>query len=88
MRNAKVMRRIVRTAFLGEKFGDTSVSENPTSLNEIQRTATGNQWSGQSLAPREMVTANERETIAKLRVIARERGIDLRIAYDRMKVAL
>jgi len=36
-RNAKVMRRVVRAAFLGEKLGDTSVLENPASLDEIKR---------------------------------------------------
>jgi acetyl-CoA synthetase len=41
-RNAKVMRRIVRAAYLGEKLGDTSALENPASLNEIKR-ATGSQ---------------------------------------------
>jgi len=40
-RNAKVMRRIVRAAFLGEKLGDTSALENPASLNEIKLAATG-----------------------------------------------
>jgi len=38
-RNAKVMRRIVRAAFLGEKLGDTSALENPASLDEIKRVA-------------------------------------------------
>ena len=38
-RNAKVMRRIVRAAFLGEKLGDTSALENPGSLEEIARAA-------------------------------------------------
>jgi acetyl-CoA synthetase len=38
-RNAKVMRRIVRAAYLGEQLGDTSALENPTSLEEIQRAA-------------------------------------------------
>jgi acetyl-CoA synthetase len=38
-RNAKVMRRIVRAAYLGEKLGDTSALENPASLNEIKRAA-------------------------------------------------
>jgi acetyl-CoA synthetase len=38
-RNAKVMRRLVRAAYLGEKLGDTSALENPTSLEEIKRTA-------------------------------------------------
>jgi acetyl-CoA synthetase len=36
-RNAKVMRRVVRAAYLGEKLGDTSALENPASLNEIKR---------------------------------------------------
>jgi acetyl-CoA synthetase len=39
-RNAKVMRRVVRAAYLGEKLGDTSALENPASLEEIQRVAT------------------------------------------------
>ena len=38
-RNAKVTRRIVRAAYLGEKLGDTSALENPTSLDEIKRAA-------------------------------------------------
>jgi acetyl-CoA synthetase len=38
-RNAKVMRRIVRAAYLGEKLGDTSALENPASLDEIKRVA-------------------------------------------------
>jgi acetyl-CoA synthetase len=38
-RNAKVMRRIVRAAYLGEKLGDTSALENPASLEEIKRAA-------------------------------------------------
>jgi hypothetical protein len=38
-RNAKVMRRIVRAAYLGEKLGDTSALENPASLNEIKLAA-------------------------------------------------
>src|SRR5437868_2489319 len=38
-RNAKVMRRIVRAAYLGEKLGDTSALENLTSLDEIKRAA-------------------------------------------------
>jgi acetyl-CoA synthetase len=38
-RNAKVMRRIVRAAYLGEKLGDTSALENPGSLDEIKRAA-------------------------------------------------
>jgi acetyl-CoA synthetase len=36
-RNAKVMRRIVRAAYIGEKLGDTSALENPASLEEIVR---------------------------------------------------
>jgi acetyl-CoA synthetase len=38
-RNAKVMRRILRAAYLGEKLGDTSALENPASLEEIARIA-------------------------------------------------
>jgi acetyl-CoA synthetase len=38
-RNAKVMRRIVRAVYLGEKLGDTSALENPASLDEIKRAA-------------------------------------------------
>jgi acetyl-CoA synthetase len=38
-RNAKVMRRIVCVAYLGEKLGDTSALENPASLDEIKRVA-------------------------------------------------
>src|SRR5215217_3399341 len=41
-RNAKVMRRIVRAAYLGENLGDTSALENPASLDAIKR-ATGSQ---------------------------------------------
>jgi acetyl-CoA synthetase len=40
-RNAKVMRRIVRAAYLGEKLGDTSALENPASLDEIKRAVAG-----------------------------------------------
>jgi acetyl-CoA synthetase len=36
-RNAKVMRRIARAAYLGETLGDTSALENPGSLEEIRR---------------------------------------------------
>jgi len=36
-RNAKVMRRIVRAAYLGEKLGDTSALENPGALEEIAK---------------------------------------------------
>jgi acetyl-CoA synthetase len=38
-RNAKVMRRIVRAAYLGERLGDTSALENPALLDEIKRAA-------------------------------------------------
>jgi acetyl-CoA synthetase len=38
-RNAKVMRRIVRAAFLGEKLGDTSALENPQALDDIRASA-------------------------------------------------
>jgi acetyl-CoA synthetase len=38
-RNAKVMRRIVRAAYLGEKLRDTSALENPASLDEIKNAA-------------------------------------------------
>lgn len=38
-RNAKVMRRVLRAAYLGEKLGDISALENPTSLDEIKRAA-------------------------------------------------
>jgi acetyl-CoA synthetase len=38
-RNAKVMRRVVRAAYLGEKLGDTSALENPASLDQIKRAA-------------------------------------------------
>src|SRR6266550_4053842 len=38
-RNAKVMRRVVRAAYLSEKLGDTSALENPASLDEIKRAA-------------------------------------------------
>jgi len=36
-RNAKVMPRIVRAAYLGEKLADTSAIENPAALDQIQR---------------------------------------------------
>ena len=38
-RNAKVMRRVLRAAYLGEKLGDTSALENPASLDEIKHAA-------------------------------------------------
>ncbi len=40
-RNAKVMRRIVRAAYIGEKLGDTSALENPGSLEEIMKSRRG-----------------------------------------------
>jgi len=40
-RNAKVMRRVVRAAYLGEKLGDTSALENPASLKEIAKCGRG-----------------------------------------------
>jgi hypothetical protein len=36
----------------------------------------------------EIVTGNEREISAKLRAIGAERGVDVRIAYDGMKLTL
>jgi len=36
----------------------------------------------------EIVTGDERKIFAKLRDIAEERGVDVRIAYDGMKVTL
>jgi acetyl-CoA synthetase len=36
-RNAKLMRRVVRAAFLGEPTGDLSSLENPASVEEIRR---------------------------------------------------
>jgi acetyl-CoA synthetase len=38
-RNAKVMRRVVRAAYLDENLGDTSALENPASFDEIKRVA-------------------------------------------------
>jgi hypothetical protein len=35
------MRRVVRATYLGEKLGDTSALENPGSLDEIKRVASG-----------------------------------------------
>jgi acetyl-CoA synthetase len=40
-RNAKIMRRIVRAAYIGEKLGDTSALENPGSLEEITKSGRG-----------------------------------------------
>ena len=36
-RNAKVMRRVIRAAYLGEDAGDLSALENPSAVEEIQR---------------------------------------------------
>jgi len=38
-RNAKVMRRVIRSAFLGEAAGDLSSLENPQAVEEIRRAA-------------------------------------------------
>jgi acetyl-CoA synthetase len=38
-RNAKVMRRVIRSAYLGEDAGDLSALENPNSVEEIRATA-------------------------------------------------
>ncbi|GAC1446027.1 MAG: AMP-binding protein [Pyrinomonadaceae bacterium] len=38
-RNAKVMRRVIRAAYLGEDAGDVSALENPQAVEEIRRTA-------------------------------------------------
>lgn len=40
-RNAKVMRRVLRAAYLGEDQGDVSALENPASLAEIARAGEG-----------------------------------------------
>ena len=37
-RNAKVMRRVIRAAYLGEAPGDLSSLENPAAVAEIERT--------------------------------------------------
>ena len=36
-RNAKLMRRVVRAAYLGEETGDLSALENPAAVEEIRR---------------------------------------------------
>jgi acetyl-CoA synthetase len=36
-RNAKVMRRVIRAAFLGEDAGDLSALENPQAVEEIKK---------------------------------------------------
>jgi acetyl-CoA synthetase len=38
-RNAKVMRRVIRSAYLGEEAGDLSALENPQSVEEIRNIA-------------------------------------------------
>lgn len=38
-RNAKLMRRVARAAYLGEDFGDTSSLVNPEAVEEVQRAA-------------------------------------------------
>ena len=40
-RNAKVMRRIIRSAYLGEPLGDTSALVNPEILEEIKSKGIG-----------------------------------------------
>jgi acetyl-CoA synthetase len=35
-RNAKVMRRVIRAAYLGEDAGDLSSLENPQSIDEVR----------------------------------------------------
>ena len=37
-RNAKVMRRIIRAAYLGDELGDLSALENPQAVEEVRRT--------------------------------------------------
>ena len=41
-RNAKVMRRVVRAAYLGEAPGDLSSLENPAAVEEIRKAASAN----------------------------------------------
>ncbi len=36
-RNAKVMRRVIRSAYLGEDAGDLSALENPSAVEEIKK---------------------------------------------------
>jgi len=36
-RNAKIMRRLIKAAYLGEEMGDTQALENPESLEAIRR---------------------------------------------------
>jgi acetyl-CoA synthetase len=42
-RNAKVMRRVIRAAYLGEPLGDTSALENASAVAEIQKGVGGQQ---------------------------------------------
>jgi acetyl-CoA synthetase len=44
-RNAKVMRRVLRAAYLGEDPGDLSALEDPTVVDHIRRTTNDNQRS-------------------------------------------
>jgi acetyl-CoA synthetase len=39
-RNAKVMRRVIRAAFLGEDPGDTTALENPAAVEAIRKART------------------------------------------------
>ena len=36
-RNAKVMRRLIRAAYLGEPLGDVSSLENPAAVEEVRK---------------------------------------------------
>ena len=36
-RNGKVMRRVIRSAYLGEEAGDLSALENPSAVEEIKQ---------------------------------------------------
>jgi len=49
--NAKVMRRIVHAAYLGEKLGAISALEKPALLDAIKRAVTGVRWRARSAAP-------------------------------------
>jgi acetyl-CoA synthetase len=42
-RNAKIMRRVIRAAYLGQPPGDTTALENPSAVEEIQRLAASRQ---------------------------------------------
>jgi len=39
-RNAKVMRRVIRAAYLGQPLGDLSALENPQAVDEVRRLVT------------------------------------------------